>query len=75
MFWAEIFIVVIYITNKTSTKTLNSKMPLELFTGEHPDLLNFCVYRYVAYYAEYFNRKKLENRSWKGILVGYKVKN
>ena len=75
MFWAEIFITATYITDRIPTKALNSKILFKLFTEECLDLSNFCMYRCAAYCAEYFNRKKLENRSWKGILMGYKAKN
>ena len=74
-FWAEILTAATYITDRTPTKALNGKTPLELFTGERPDLSNLRVYGCAAYCAEYSNRKKLENRSWKGILVGYEAKN
>ena len=33
------------------------------------------MYKCTVYCAEYFNRKKLENRSWKDILINYKTKN
>lgn len=69
--WAELFNTAVYILNRTPTSANNGISPLEIWTGEVPDLSHMRVPGSVAFVHEEGQRTKLMLRAWQGILVGY----
>ena len=74
-FWGEAINTANYIRNRCPTNSLNGKTPFEMWTGKIP---------YVGYFREFGcpvyslnrepNKKKFEERSKKGIFIGYDEK-
>lgn len=61
-----------YVTNRSPTEALPMrKTPVEMWTGEIPDMARLKVFGSIAYAKELGYLKKLDQRSQKYIFVGY----
>ena len=70
--WPEATKTAAYLSNRTSTETLQGKTPAEMWNAEKPDLKNLRIYGSAAYVHVPNNlRKKLDEKSQMGYLVGY----
>ena len=70
--WAECMKTATYITNRVISPTHRCKTPYELIYGAKPDVSNLRAFGCIAYYYNFdVNRKKLDNKALKGVLVGY----
>lgn len=72
IFWAEAVNTAVYVLNLTGTSSVSGKTPYELWYGEKPNLSNLKVFGTTAYiFVPKELRRKWDNRSKKGIFVGY----
>jgi hypothetical protein len=73
--WPQVMAAVTYLSNRTISPTSTDKTPYELIYGERPDVSNLRAYGCVAYSYNFdVNRRKLDDKAIKGILVGYDLK-
>jgi hypothetical protein len=74
MFWGEAIVCVVYLLNRTTSKSINGKTPYELWTGTTPAVSHLRVFGCVAHVKiTKPNIKKLEDRSKPMIFVGYEA--
>ncbi len=72
--WFKILNTVAYL--KIRSPGFNGITPFEKLQGDKPDLRHLrIVGSYAWVYIPKKNRRKLDERSWQGIFVGYKRKN
>ena len=72
-YWAEAYHTYSYIHNRTSINNLVRKTPYEILYGRKPDLSYIKIFGSVAYVRiPPEQRKKLDAKSMKCILVGYR---
>ena len=70
--WAECMKTATYIANRLISSTHRTKTAYELLYGVKPDVSNLRAFGCVAYYYNFdVDRRKLDNRALKGVLVGY----
>jgi transposase InsO family protein len=73
-FWVEAMKTALYLLNRSPTGVLQTT-PYEALVGAKPDLSDLHVFGCDAYvYDEERLSKKLSDRSWKGIFLGYEGK-
>jgi hypothetical protein len=71
-YWSEAINTAVYLLNRTTNRRLNGITPYELWTGQKPDLSHIRILGTEAWKkTEHFQRKKLDGKSEKRILVGY----
>lgn len=71
-FWAEAVYNAAYIQNRTPTRALERKTPLEAWNGTKPSVSHLKVFGCVCYvHIPDKKRKKWDDKSKKGIFVGY----
>jgi transposase InsO family protein len=71
-YWCEAINTAVYLLNRTTNKRLKSTTPYELWTGQKPNLSHIRIFGTEAWKkTEHFQRKKLDEKSKKRILVGY----
>jgi histone deacetylase 1/2 len=71
-FWSDAFSTACFLINKTPTRVLNMKTPLELFFKELPDYMFFKVFGCDCWpHLRPYNNRKLEFRSKKCVFLGY----
>lgn len=72
-FWKEAVETSAYLTNRSPASALEwNKTPFELWSGSKPDISNLRVFGCAAHcHIPKEHRKKLDNKSWNGIFVGY----
>lgn len=71
-FWGEAVLTATYLINISPTKALiQNKTPFELWHGKKPELKNLKVFGATVYVHNKLRQTKFDDRSWKGILVGY----
>jgi hypothetical protein len=74
--WGEIIKTATYLSNRSPHYQLNSKTPYEMIKGKKPDLSHLRIIGSTAWvHVPKEKTKKLDDRSWKGILVGYENDN
>ena len=74
-FWVEAMKTAVFLLNRSPTKVLKTT-PYEALRQEKPDLSQLHVFGCSAYvYDEARKTNKLENRSWKGVFLGYEGTN
>jgi hypothetical protein len=70
-FWGVAFLTMVYIHNR-SWSSGSKGIPLTLVTGKRPDLGIMRVFGCPKYvHIDASRRKKLGDKAWKGIFVGY----
>lgn len=71
-FWAEAVATATYIKNHSSSRVLEDKSPIEVWSGFKPDLSHFRIFGSPAMiHVPDENRKKFEVKSVEHIFVGY----
>ncbi|GBP39934.1 Retrovirus-related Pol polyprotein from transposon TNT 1-94 [Eumeta japonica] len=71
-FWAEALTTVAYIINRSPTKSVNGKTPMEIWTGKKPNLSNLKVFGCeVKTQVPKEKRQKWDSKSRKLLFVGY----
>lgn len=72
VFWGEAVLTATYLINRTPTKALKqNKTPFELWHNKRPTLKFLKVFGSTAYVHNKTMKTKFDEKSWKGILVGY----
>ena len=70
--WAELARTVVYLKNRTPTRSLNDQTPYEALYGVKPDLSYLIAVRTKAMpHIPKFKNQKLNSRAEEGIMVGY----
>ena len=70
-FWGFAFLTAAYVKNRVWHSGAQG-IPIQLVTGNKPDLSHLRVFGCPAYvHIEKSSRKKLEPKAWQGIFVGY----
>ena len=70
-FWAEAYVAITHLCNR-SKHSVNDLSPYELFTGKKPDIGYLRAFGCAAYvHIPEPNRKKLDSKSWKCVMIGY----
>lgn len=73
-FWGEAVMTATYLINRIPTKAVeDNKTPYELWHRKKPLLKYLRVFGSIAYVLNKANKTKFEDKSWKGIFVGYHV--
>lgn len=71
-FWAEAVDCAIYLANRSPTKSVKNKMPIEAWSGRKPGISHLRVFESVPYaHVPDQKRTKLDDKSEKLIFVGY----
>lgn len=71
-FWAEALAAAAYVINRSPTKSINGKTPMELWTGKKPNLSNLRVFGCeVMTQVPKEKRQKWDSKSRKLLFVGY----
>ena len=71
-FWAEALSTSIYLHNRSPTKAVSGMTPQEAWTGEKPSVDHLRVFGCQSYaYIPKDERKKLDSKSKKCVLLGY----
>ena len=74
--WGEAVFTANYVRNRSPTSDLLDKTPEEAYNGHKPSISHLRVFgSKVNVWIPEENRKKLDPRSWQGILVGYGMGN
>ena len=70
--WAEAANTVVYISNRIPSTVLGADTPYHALHGVHADLSHLRVFGCQAFVqVEERDRKKLDEKAWRGIMVGY----
>lgn len=73
-FWGEAVLTATYLINITPTKALSlNKTPYEAWHGKKPRMKFLRVFGSTVYIHDDTRKRKFDEKSWKGILVGYDV--
>lgn len=71
-FWGEAVLTATYLINLTPTKALKQdKTPYELWHGKRPQVKYLKIFGSTVYIHNKTRKTKFDEKSWKGILVGY----
>ncbi|KOC60033.1 Copia protein [Habropoda laboriosa] len=74
VFWGEAVLTATYPINLTPTKALKqNKTPLELWHGKRPRVKYLKIFGSTVYIHNKVRKTKFDEKSWKGILVGYEL--
>ncbi|CAH2207849.1 jg3075, partial [Pararge aegeria aegeria] len=72
VFWGDAVLTAVYLINLTPTKALNcSKTPFEMWHDKKPQIKYLKVFGSTVYVHNKTGKTKFDDKSWKGILVGY----
>jgi hypothetical protein len=71
VFWGEAVVTVVYILNRSPTKTLNGRTPYEAWHGRKPVVSHLQVFGCLTFGKELGHIGKLDNRSTPGVFIGY----
>lgn len=72
VFWGNAVLTAVYLINLTPTKALNhSQTPFELWNNRKPQIKYLKVFGSTVYVHNKTGKTKFDDKSWKGILVGY----
>jgi len=70
-FWGEAVLTAVYLQNRTISRSIN-KTPIELFTGEKPDINHIRVFGSKVYsLVPKQRRRKWDDKAEEDVLVGY----
>ncbi len=70
-FWAAAMLTATYITNRLPSVSTGGPTPYKIWTGAIPNLSHMRVFGCSAYVHKEGHQGKLEDRSWKGVFIGY----
>ncbi|TXG63370.1 hypothetical protein EZV62_010364 [Acer yangbiense] len=71
-FWAEAVYTAVYLLNKCPTKAVQNKTPVEAWSGRKPFAKHLRVFGSICYvHIPKEKRSKLDDKTEKGIFVGY----
>ena len=71
-FWAEALSTATYLRNRSPTKAVAEKTPLEAWSGEKPNVQNLRIFGCICYaHIPKDERKKLDSKARKAVFVGY----
>ncbi|CAA0806487.1 cysteine-rich RLK (RECEPTOR-like protein kinase) 8 [Striga hermonthica] len=71
-FWAEAVYTAVYLLNRCPTKVVQNKTPIEAWSGRKPSAQHLRVFGSICYvHIPKEKRQKLEEKSEKGIFLGY----
>lgn len=72
MFWGEAVLTAVNLINISPTRALKlSKTPFEMWHDKKPEIKYLKVFGSTVYVHNKTSKTKFEEKSWKGILVGY----
>lgn len=72
VFWGDAVLTAVYLINLTPTKALTcSKTPYEMWNDRKPQIKYLKVFGSTVYVHNKTGKTKFDDKSWKGILVGY----
>lgn len=72
VFWGDAVLTAVYLINLTPTKALKlSKTPFEMWHETKPKIKYLKVFGSTVYVHNKTNKTKFDDKSWKGILLGY----
>jgi len=72
MFWADVFLCVVYVKNRCPSNVIRNKTPYEMWYGHIPFVKNLKVFSFTCYaLISKEQRNKLGPRSRKHIFLGY----
>lgn len=72
VFWGEAVLTAVNLINMTPTRALKrSQTPYELWHNKKPQIKYLKVFGSTVYVHDKTNKTKFDDKSWKGILVGY----
>lgn len=72
VYWAEIVHIIVYLLNRAPTKALDGITPDEAWIGVKPSFSHLHVFGCISYmYIPKQNKKKLDQKEMKCILLGY----
>ena len=71
-FWSDAFTTACFLINRTPTRVLNMKTPIEVLLNEQPDYTFLKVFGCACWpHLRPYNKRKLEFRSKKCVFLGY----
>ena len=71
-FWAKAVYTAVYLLNRLPTKAVQNKTPVEAWSGQKPSAKHLRVFGCVCYaHIPDQKRSKLDDKSEKGIFLGY----
>ena len=71
-FWSDAFSTAFFLINRTPTRVLNMKTPIEVLLNEQPDYTFLKVFGCACWpHLRPYNKRKLEFRSKKCVFLGY----
>jgi hypothetical protein len=71
-FWAEAVYTAVYILNRCPTRAVQDKTPIEIWCGKKPSAKHLRVFGSICYiHVPIQKRHKLEDKTTKGIFLGY----
>jgi hypothetical protein len=71
-FWAEAVYTAVYILNRCPTRAVQDKTPIEIWCGKKPSAKHLRVFGSICYiHVPKQKRHKLEDKTTKGIFLGY----
>ena len=72
VFWGEAVLTASYLLNVTPTRALKvNKTPYKMWHSKKPELKYLKVFGSTVYVHKKLKYSKIDENSWKGILVGY----
>ena len=72
-YWTHAVDTATYCINRTPSRVLDSKSPLEAWTGEKPDLSNMRIFGSLAFIKDRHKQNKLTPKASLGVFVGYSM--
>lgn len=73
-FWREAVTIAIYILNRTPTRSIDSKMPYQVWYGTGPSVQYFHTFGCIAHVKEVQpNIKKVNDRRKPMVFIGYEL--
>jgi hypothetical protein len=70
-FWGETMVTAVHLLNRSPTKSLQGKTPYEAWHGRAPVAGHLRTFGCLAFAKELNQVKKLDDRSWPGVFIGY----
>jgi hypothetical protein len=71
IFWGEAVVTVVYILNRSPTKSLNDRTPYEAWHGRNSAVSHLRVFGCLTFAKELSHIGKLNERSTLGVFIGY----
>jgi hypothetical protein len=71
VFWGEAMVTAVYILNRSPTKAFDSKTLYKAWHERKPAVSHLRVFGYLAFAKELGHVSKLDDRSTRGVFIGY----